>query len=257
MALNITFDSTLSRVRLTGTALDETTTAVFERSRNNVYWTTVRGGAAVTIDGSDVAKLDDYEFIPGVTNYYRVTAGSDVFSATITPSQSGVWFKSITRPFLNRAVEVTRHSDITRSARNGVFEVMGRSAPIAVTDIRSTRQWSMTVKTETPDDMDALELVFAFGEPVFIQTDGVNDIPGGYVVVGDITRSRFGATAPRRWLELPCTEVAAPAADVYGTPVSWETLVAQYGSWTAVLAAFGTWAAVLEYVTDPSVVNVP
>lgn len=257
MALNLTFDATLSRVRLTGTVLDDGSTAKFERSKNNIYWTTVRGGSVVTINGSDVATLDDYEFVPGQVNYYRVTAGPDVFTASITPSQTGVWLKSITRPFLNRAVVVTEHSDIVRPARNGVFEVMGRSYPVARTDVRSSRRWAMTVKADSVDDADALELVFASGDPLYIQTDGEHDIPGGYVVVGDVTRRRYGHVSQRRWFDLPCTEVAAPGADVVGATSTWETLVAEFGSWTAVLAAFGSWSDVLEYVADPSVVIVP
>lgn len=257
MALNLTFDPLLSRVRLTGTALDPAPTALFERSKNNLYWTTVRGGSAVTVDVSDEAKLDDYEFVPGQVNYYRVTAGSDVYTASITPAQSGVWLKSITRPFLNRAVSVVDHSDIVRPARNGVFEVIGRSYPIAVTDVRGSRRWTMTVKADTVSDADALELVFASGDPMYVQTDGTYDIPGGYVVVGDITRRRFGRVSERRWFDLPLTEVAAPGADVVGATSTWETLVAEFGSWNAVLAAFGTWSDVVEYVSDPSVVIVP
>jgi hypothetical protein len=257
MALNAVFDPILSRVRLTGTLLDDGATALFERSRNNLYWTTVRGGSAVTIDGSDEAALDDYEFVPGVINYYRVTAGADVFTTTITPNQSGVWLKSITRPFLNRPVSVVELSDITRPARVGVFEIKGSSFPIAVSDVRGSRRWTMTVKSDSVVDADALELVFASGEPLYIQTDGQNDIPGGYVVVGDVPRRRFGKTSERRWFDLPCTEVAAPGPSIVGRTSTWETLVAEFGSWNAVLAEFGTWAEVVDYVADPSVVIVP
>lgn len=257
MSLNATLDPILSRVRLAGTALDGAATALFERSKNGVYWTTVRGGSAVPVDGSDEADLDDYEFVPGQLNHYRVTAGADVFTTTITPAQTGVWLKSITRPFLNRAVTVTDYSDIVRPARQGVFEVIGRSYPIAVTDVRGSRRWTMTVKADTVVDADALELVFASGDPLFVQTDGSHDIPSGYVVVEDMTRSRFGHVSQRRYFSLPMIEVAAPGPEVVGATSTWETLVAEFGSWTAVLAEFGSWADVLEYVADPEVVIVP
>jgi hypothetical protein len=257
MSLTATFDNQLSRVRLAGSLLDGATTAVFERSKNNLYWTTVRGGSAVSINGSFEANLDDYEFIPGQVNYYRVTAGSDVFTTSITPSQAGVWFKSITRPFLNRAVAVVDYSDITLPARNGIFPIMGRSYPIAITDVRLSRQWTMTIKADSVVDADALELVFASGEPLFIQTDGVHNIPGGYVVAGDIVRRKFGHLSQRRWFDLPLTEVAAPSADIVGKTATWETLVAEFGTWQNVLANFGTWAEVADYVSDPSVVIVP
>lgn len=257
MSLTATFDTQLSRVRLAGTGLTVGTTALFERSINNVKWTTVRGGSAVTISGSDTADLDDYEFIPGVTNYYRVSDDSNTFTTNITPSQSGVWLKSIARPFLNREVTVTSYSDVTRPARNGVFDVVGRSYPVAVTDVRSSRRWEMVIKAESVSDADAIEIVFESGDPLFIQTDGVNDIPEGYVVLGDVTRSRFGHVSNRRYFNISCTEVAAPGPEVYGRTVTWESLAAEFGTWNDVISQFSTWEDVPEYVSDPSVVVVP
>jgi hypothetical protein len=257
MSLGATLDPVLSRVRLAATALDPAPTALFERSTNGVRWTTVRGGSAVAVSGTDTAALDDYEFVPAVVNHYRVTAGSDVYTTTITPAQTGVWLKSITRPFLNRPVRVVGHSDITRRARNGIFDVIGRSDPVAVTDVRSSRAWEMTVWVDSVADADALELVFASGDPLYVQTDGAADIPGGYVVVGDTTRRRYGRESDRRFFDLPMRNVAAPGPDVVGSTITWETLMAEFGTWAAVLAEFGSWAEVAEHVASPSVVIVP
>lgn len=257
MSLSATFDPLLSRVRLSANTLTGIGLATFERSLNQIRWTTVRGGSSVGVV-SNAAALDDYEFVPGVVNYYRVNApGSTFYTFSLTPVQSGVWFKSITRPFLNRAVEVIDYSDIQRPARNGIFEVKGRSFPIAVTDVRGSRRWTYEVVAHTTTDADALDLVFASGDPLFVQTDGEHDIPGGYVVVGDVSRGRWGHASRRRYFSLPVTEVAPPASDVVGATSTWETLVAEFGSWTAVLAAFNTWAEVADYVADPSVVIVP
>lgn len=256
MSLTATYDPDLSRVRLAGTVLGVAATALFERSSNGVRWTTVRGGGAVPVTAG-AAAVDDYEFVPAAVNYYRVTAGATVFTTTITPAQTGVWLKSITRPFLNRAVQVVGHSDIERRARNGIFEVKGRSDPVAVTDVRNSRSWEMTVWVDSVADADALELVFASGDPLYVQTDGALDIPGGYVVVGDLTRRRYGRVSPRRYFDLPMRNVAAPGPDIVGSTVTWETLMAEFGTWADVLAAFGTWADVAEYVASPSVVIVP
>jgi len=257
MSLGATFDPVLSRVRLAATAIDPATEALFERSTNGVRWTTVRGGTAVPVTVGDTAALDDYEFVPAAVNYYRVTGGADVYTTTITPAQTGVWLKSISRPFLNRAVSVVGHSDVSRRARNGVFDVIGRSDPVAVTDVRSSRAWEMTVAVETVPDADALELVFASGDPLYVQTDGALDIPGGYVVVGDVTRRRYGRLSTRRYFDLPMRNVAAPGPDIVGSTITWETLMGEFGTWADVLAAFGTWAAVAEHVASPSVVIVP
>jgi hypothetical protein len=257
MSLTATFDPQLSRVRLAGTSLSSGVTATFERSLNQVKWTTVRGGTAVTISGSDTASLDDYEFVPGVVNYYRVSDDSNTYTANVSPSQSGVWIKSITRPFLNRSVTVVNYSDITIPAKNGIFEIVGRSFPVAVVDVRSSRRWTMNIKCDSVSDADALEVVLASGDPLFIQTDGLHDIPDGYVVVGDANRSRYGTISDRRYFDLPMTAVAAPGPDVVGSTATWETLIAEFGTWSNVLAEFGTWAEVADWVADPNVVVVP
>lgn len=256
MALNTAYDPVLSRVRLTGTLIDPATSATFERSTNNVHWTIVRGGFQAPVSAGDEARVDDYEFVPGVVNYYRVTGGSDVYTASITPSQSGTWLKSIARPFLNRSVVVTEHSDITRPARVGIHEIIGSQLPVARSDVRGSRRLTMTIKADTVADADALEIILASGDPIFIQDSSGYDIPAGYFAVGDVTRRRYGKISERRWFDLPLIEAAAPGPDVVGATSTWQTLVNEFGTWTAVLAAFGTWAAVVEYVSDPSMVIV-
>ena len=257
MALDATFDPVLSRVRLAATAIDPATEALFERSTDGTHWTTVRGGAEVPVSGSDTASLDDYEFAPGVQNTYRVTGGADVYTDTVTPAQTSVWLKSITRPFLNRAVDVVDYSEIVRPARNGVFEVIGRSFPVGITDVRSSRRWTLDLHTLTVADADVLDLVFASGDPLYVQVPAGSDIPSGYVVVGDVTRSKWGVRSGRRFFSLPLTEVAAPGPDVVGSTVTWAALIAEFGTWADVLAEFGTWADVLEHVASPDVVIVP
>jgi hypothetical protein len=73
----VTFDATLSRVRIATDGLGGALTAVVERSTDQVTWTRVRGGDPATVNGGALA-VDDYEFTPNVANYYRVVAARDV-----------------------------------------------------------------------------------------------------------------------------------------------------------------------------------
>jgi hypothetical protein len=76
---------------------------------------------------------------------------TSIFTGSITPLLGGmVWLKSVARPFLNRQVTVVDYSDVERPARNGVFDVVGRSLPVSVSDVRGSRRWTLEVLTGTP-----------------------------------------------------------------------------------------------------------
>ncbi len=257
MAINLSLDTVLSRVRIAGTGLAAGPATFERRVGAGTAWTTVRGGEAVTVLSGN-ASLDDYEFSPGVVNDYRIDDGTNVWQTSITPSQPDVWLKSIARPFLNQKITVVSHGDITLAGRNSVFPIIGRSNPVAITDVRLARTWEMTIKADSVQDADAIELVLAGGDPLFIQVPpNGDDIPGGYVVVGDAVRRRFGHRSERRWFDLPCMTVAPPGPGVIGATMTWQALLAEFANWSDVLSAFGSWAAVADYVADPSTVIVP
>lgn len=73
-ALTLTYDDLAARVLLSATSLPSTAdVALFEVSTDNIHWTGVRGGDTVAVSGN-AASVYDYEFSPGVINYYRVSA---------------------------------------------------------------------------------------------------------------------------------------------------------------------------------------
>jgi hypothetical protein len=453
VTVTLTYDSTLSRVRISANSLGPAVTALFERSTDQVVWTTVRGGAAASVT-SGAASLDDYEFAPNVVNYYRVTtpkaitfvaagtaahadntaldpalpagwaqndlllvltairntgggadtpsgytalvsmghvklcgkiAGSsesaphctysgvagdstsaqtaafrnaqlvtslfatltnaaaqninypaltvteqaqlvlflgwkrddwtsiatiggpteigdpsttlgndqgivwdygvyvsppdipasafDVTGGTsevskgavvairpamlqqtnsITPNLTQTWLKSVARPFLNSPVVPLKPVVISSGARSGVFEVVGRSLPVALTDVRAHRAFTLRMYTETDADRDRLQLVLDSGDPVFLHTPPGSPVDSAYGVLGDEeyddTLGVF-AVAFRR--------VAAPGPDVVGSTSTWQTVVNTYATWADVIAANSTWADLLNLIGDPSEVIVP
>jgi hypothetical protein len=181
---------------------------------------------------------------------------------TITPDLTEVWLKSIVRPYLNRAVRVVGVSEITRAARNGVFNIIGRSYPIAVTDLRSSRQLNVTIRTSTRAASEELDLVLASGDPVFLHSPPNTDhlwLPSAfYAVIGDTSQARLGIkTETLSDFTLPLTETAAPDPDIVGITTSWASIVAGYATWADVIAAFADWAAVLESIGSEEDVIVP
>lgn len=178
----------------------------------------------------------------------------------ITPALTGVWMKSLRRPFLNREVQVLDFTDISRESRNVAFPVVGRTYPIGVADVMGGRSWGMTLWTDTLSDADDLDLVLASGDIWFVHVPINCPVPGGYVIIdGNVVRRRSGNAkrgALRRFFDLPLTEVAAPDDDVAGTTGTWATVLANYATWADVLADNATWADLLELIGSPNEVIV-
>ena len=249
MSAALSYDGTLARVRLSATVPGAAAYAMVDRSTNGIRWTVVRGASRLDPTGGTVT-VDDYEFPPGQATTYRVRAysGAEVLlstdTAAITAAIDRVWLKNVTRPFLNRPVAVAGRPEISRKARAGVFPVLGRSLPIVVSELRGPSQWTLPLRTESAAESRLVELLLASGDVLYLQVPPAYDnIPGGYVHVGDVSWRRLSPLpGDRRYVwTLPMTAVAAPGPDVVGATVTWETLLASFGSWAAVGAAFGSW----------------
>lgn len=191
-----------------------------------------------------------------------------LMTASITPDLAGdacddtpVWIKSIARPFLNRPVAVVQRGEptITRRSRAGVFDIVGRSFPIAVSDLRSSRQWTMYVRTYSHTDAQEMDLILASGDPLYVQVPAgcAASVPGGYVSVGDTTQSWHPLRPTQCLWTLPLTEVAPPGPDVVGVTISWQGVINSYSSWSTVIAGNATWADLLADVGSYSDVIVP
>lgn len=265
MSLTATYDGVLSRVQLAATLLGASATyAKFERSSDaGISWTTLRGGSAVTVTSQNAA-LDDYEWEPGVATTYRVTSydSSKVqqaqFTTSITQDLDVVWLKVPAAPYLNTPVTVTDRSEVTRRSRAGVFDVVGRTMPVAVGDVASSVAFTLELLTETPSGEENLDYLFASGEVVFVQVpSAVRHFPGGYFSVGDVSRQSTLRLSPRRVWSVPLREVAAPGPDVIGPVYTWASVLNDYASWTALLAANASWSALLQRTGTPSDVIVP
>lgn len=206
---------------------------------------TVSGGAAAVSRGAMVA-LEHAAYLNEQT-------------ANITPTLDAIWLKSISRPFLNQTVEIVQPAGMgaTRPARTGVFDIVGRSFPVAVNDVRKSRRWTMLLRTENDTAKGTLELLLASGDVILIQVPAACDhIPHGYVSVGDVDQT-WHPLRPRHVLHvLPVVEVAPPGAGVIGASVTWQTVLNEYISWSDLLANQASWATTLTLVGDPSEVIV-
>jgi hypothetical protein len=120
--------------------------------------------------------------------------------------------------------------------------------PIAVTEVRSSRSFTLSVRETTRTDAEDLDLVLASGDVMLLHSSGADDhvwLPSKvYVSIGDVTGpTRYFKDSTVADFTIPCTEVAQPDVDTYP-------------SWTALMAAWADWSAVLDSDTG-SVVIVP
>lgn len=261
MTLTLTYDQQLSRVRVTASALPAgATTAKLERSLNGVRWTVIRGGLELAVTaGLELARpADDYEFVPDTANTWRLTTydaggvelGSE--TAALTPALEGrPWLKALSRPYLNRAVTVQDYSELTRPGRAGLFDVVGRSLPVAVAEVRGSARYTLFVLTETAEERRHMAAILAAGEVLLLQVPAGADVPAGYLHVGAATESRTARRSERRLFALDVVETAAPDPAIVGATSSWETVGNNYASWGDVLAAYASWAELLELIAQP------
>jgi hypothetical protein len=209
---------------------------------------TITGGASAVSRGT-VLALEQAGYLNSQTD-------------SITPEIEAVWLKSVARPFLNQTVTAVAGSrfQVVRPARTGVFDIVGRTMPVAVNDVRKSRRWTMQVRTETADDRDALALLLASGDVLLVQAPPAcagGIAPTGYVTVGDYEQEIHPLRPLSVLHTLPCTEVAEPSADVVAAAQTWATVLATYATWSDVIAAHPDWADLLTLIGDPSEVIVP
>lgn len=218
----------------------------------------------------DYRLITTFSFTAVATRTFVVTGGAAAISRggvavfepttstqsnSITPTLDGVWLKFIRRPFLNTLVQPWGDLRWTRRSRNGVFDVVGRSLRVSVSDVRLSREGTLNLKTTTVADYERLDLVLSGGDPIFLHTPANSPLPTMYADVGDVEED--SPVPGTFFFTLPLIEVAAPAADIVGATATYQTIVNNYATYQAVLSAFATYQDLLEEIAQPGDIVVP
>lgn len=188
-----------------------------------------------------------------------IDSESPVFldSDTITPTVSVIYLKSTARSFLNLAPMVVDYEEPSRESRGGETEIVGRSSPIAQTELMGPRVLDLVLRVASVAEARTLEYVLAAGDVMFLHVPPACPIPGGYYRVLSQGGRRVIPRGQARLWTLPLRGCAAPGPDIVTVQATWDSVVTQYGSDDAVMAAFTTWEDLLEnLVGDPSEVIV-
>lgn len=144
------------------------------------------------------------------------------------------WLKDPARPVLNTSIDMgactpgqiillwPTNPGIRRRARNGLFPIVGRTYPVAVTDLRLAREWQLDLRTTGVSGFGRIDTLLATGDVLFLQPpcDCLLQYPGGYVAALDISYEPHVSIPNQLDWTIPVVEVAAPGPDVgEGCPV--------------------------------------
>jgi hypothetical protein len=179
----------------------------------------------------DVAIVTDYEAPLGVPFSYRIefystttgllTEWRTTSTVTLDPGDANyAWLKDPARPILNRRVMVKQAPDWQQPIEQNVLRPRGRQNAVVLSGVRSGREGSLIVWTQSDDEREALRFLLATGNVLLWQSapgTGETDV---YVSVGEVQFPRITTYAPEQWREwtLPLTEVDRPTGGMAGSP---------------------------------------
>jgi hypothetical protein len=218
-------------------------------------WQLVRGGTVDVVNGRMVRRVDDYEFPSGVDLEYRIeglsgaAAGATVVQVATVARRSvadSVWLKFLTAPALNRRLDFMGRTEISRDSQTAVYRVQNRSDPVVVSDVHSSRQFTIKVKTETPAETEALDHALRQGLPCYLQVPATINTPSVYATVGPYSYEPPATRSQRNIWTIPLTEVAPPPPSLVSPQATWQQLLDQYATWDDVMAAVPTWMQIAD-----------
>lgn len=166
------------------------------------------------------------------------------------------WLMNPARPGQNIRVEITGFSEITNGGRTGIFEIVGRSAPVIISDIMESNSFEFTIDAATKSEAKEIAGRLALGDPMFLLVPDPN---------ADIDTFYFTATSMKRSVDAPggswsitvqAREVSQPAPAVYGSTYIWNDVATDYVSWTAVVAdpQNATWSNLVDRISDDVII---
>ena len=190
----------------------------FDGRTPGASWAGVADASASTLVVEGTWASSDFEAPADTPFHYTVkdSSGATLDSAVlILPSFAIAWLKHPTRPDWNIRLSLTEMPDLTRAAVSGIFSILGRDTPIAITMPRQAATSATPLRwlTETAADLVAVPRILADGSVLLLSIPGGNGFGARWVAPGDLLEPRlgpYGSESARVW-ELPFSIVSRPA----------------------------------------------
>lgn len=228
--LTLTADNTNGRVQIdVADNAGAATTDVLEIQRSldsGTTWETVRQLAAGYLTPD--ATVYDYEAPNGTATYYRARAlhsytGLYAASAwdtdTVTWSSTSWWLKHPNRPDLNVAVAVRSLPTIARAGRQAIFQPLGATSAVVVSDTRGPKTGTVVLRSLTLAAQEDLDAILDEHATLMLQSPAGHGGPD-YIRVGTHERTRIveRGDASMVWESLEFVAVPSPPGDVVAWP---------------------------------------
>lgn len=232
-------------------------------AESQVVWRTAAEADIRTITAASNAWQGGVAAISKARLLYLIARGAldsgttNLTPALPTPNVAPYWLKNPNRPGQNLRMEITDFSEMKRDGRNGIFQILGRSYPVVVSDVMGSRSFSFSIDAGTRSVARDLEGRFAIGNPMYLQGPTPNDdIPTLYFVANSVTVHQDSKASASWTVTVDCTECAMPNPSVYGDTYIWADVIATYATWADEIAANATWATLIDKVSN-SIIVVP
>jgi hypothetical protein len=222
-----------------------------------IVWATKNfTGTVDTTEFSVIGGSTPGQSARGETLVFRGVA-TNTETASYTPAVTRYRIKSPTRPSLNTFIEpLEDRLEITRPARTGLFDVLSRSMPVAVTDLQGSRRFTLRLDVKGDSLRADMDNRLSTGAVYFLQPpDPGGAVPTLYFVLGDVVnRMDTEYLSDSYTFTLDVIEVAKPPFTVYGNTSTWTDIVSDFATWADLIAAEPTWADVVDRVSDTDVI---
>jgi len=204
----------------------------FQRSTDSgTTWEDIRtdNGDGRVSAASGATTYYDYEVGNGVSAIYRCR-GVDTYAAETGNSYSAWssstsatswsstdwWLKNPLLPSQNVVVNIHSLTEETRSARQGVFQAIGSSSAVVVSDTRGPSAGSVTFRVDSDEDKADLDTLVESTTPLLLQGAPDEHWSDRYIVLGDYSRTRAydKAFAETSFDSTSWIEVESPSDDI-------------------------------------------
>lgn len=249
LVASLSFDEARGRVRMNAfTFAPGVTHAVVSRRLPGGRYSVIRGGDVPVVSGAFARIVDDYEYFSGQDSEYLIEGMTDtnvvIQRSTILRSGDNdrTWLKIVANPRFNLRVNLVGWGRFGRKSRSSQFVVQGRSDPVVLSDVHSSRSVSIKLLTRSLSDTDALDIALSSGIPIFLQVPYGHNMPTMYASVEDYTYGEPNAQDSGHTLfEIQLIEVSPPSGAIIGTIETYQTIFNENATYSDLLNAFDTY----------------